>query len=185
MKNTFKYATSYLKLARDAANRVYRMLQDDEAEEDYDLLGDVFSLPETPDEDGIKPAGKGKKKKIRKKPNIVIPKPLQKIRISRIEGGFTLNRAAPGSPTPARIRVRAAYDVRKGNAFKQWDPADFNFNKGPLKIKQIEGLDVKKCDGNRIILAVTNPDFSISVLGFDLTRGDLILDVKPEGNLDA
>lgn len=182
-KESYLYAKSYLTFAREAALRTFRLLQDLEAEEDFDLLGDVFSLLKPPDDEGVKPGGGGKRRK-RKKPVVVIERPPQMVEVTRIEGGFTVGRASAESPTPARIRVSAAYDVRKGNPFQRWDPADFSFDKKPLTIEHDDGLVLDKTDGNRLDLRVLRPDYSLTVRGFDTTRGDLIVNVRPEGRLD-
>lgn len=186
VKERFSYAKSYLTLARDAAIGIARLLQDDESEEDFDILGDVFSLPKDPEEGGPSGGGAGRKKRKRKK-KVVIVKPVAKpvLSVARVSGGFSVSRAAPDSRIPAIIRVRAAYDVRKGNPFKKWDSADFEIGEAPVEISSVNGLKVEKIDGNRIVLKVIDADFGLTVRGFDTSRGDLILDIRPEGSFDA
>ena len=63
--DTIVYAKSYLSFARDAGLRCSQLLQDVDAEEDFDLLSDVFSLA-LASEDPTQPSGSGKKRKKKK-----------------------------------------------------------------------------------------------------------------------
>ncbi len=184
MKDKFTYAGTYLKFARNAAQSCHRLLQEPDAEEDFDLLGDVFSLPKPSAEKELKPGQRGKKRK-KKGPVIKIDKRPQMITVSPIRDGFTITTAGHDAPTPKRIRIRAAYNVRRGNPFNAWNAADFSFDKSEEMIRRIEGLTVEECSGNVLSLIVNNPAFSLSVNGFDTARGDLKIDVRPEGEFDA
>lgn len=184
VKESFKYAPSYLVLAREAAFRAVRLLQDVEAEEDFDLLSDVFSLPKETEDPNRPGGGGGKKRKRKKKPVVVVDRPPQIIRVARSAGGFTVAPASAETPTPARIRIRAAYDVRSRNPFKQWDVEDFEFGKAPVLVEAEEGVNITLMEGNRLVADVTDKTFRISVKGFDTERGDLIIDARPEGRLD-
>jgi len=183
VKETFKYAKSYLVLAREAAFRAARLLQDVEAEEDFDLLSDVFSLPkesEDPDRPG---GGGGKRRKKKKKPVITVPRPPQIISVTRVAGGFTVAPASSDAPTPAKIRIKAAYDVRRKNPFNEWDIEDFEFGKAPIRVDAQEGVNITLMEGNRLVAEVTDKAFRVSVKGFDTERGDLIIDARPEGRI--
>lgn len=183
VKETFKYAKSYLSLAREAAFRAARLLQDLESEEDFDLLSDVFSLPKDSD-DPSRPGGGGKKRKKKIKPIVKIPRTPKIINVTRTAGGFTVTPASSDGPTPGRIRIRAAYDVRSKNPFKQWDIEDFEFGKNPVMVDAQEGVSITMMEGNRLVADVTDKAFRISLKGFETDRGDLIIDARPEGRID-
>lgn len=184
VKETFKYAKSYLALARQAAFRAARLLQDVEAEEDFDLLSDVFSLPKETEDPNRPGGGGGKKRKKKKKPVVTVERAPQIISVTRAAGGFTVTPASADAPTPAKIRIRAAYDVRSKNPFKQWDIEDFEFGKNPVLIEAQKGVKITLIEGNRLVADVSDKDFRISVKGFDTERGDLIIDARPEGRID-
>ena len=177
-------AKSFLALARQAAFRATRLLQDVEAEEDFDLLSDVFSLPKETEDPNRPGGGGGKKRKKKKKPVVTIERAPQIISVARAAGGFTVTPASADAPTPAKIRIRAAYDVRSRNPFKQWDIEDFEFGKAPVLVEAQEGVNITLIEGNRLVADVTDKAFRISVKGFDTERGDLIIDARPEGRID-
>ncbi len=183
IKNTYNYPKAYITLAREAALKAYRLLEDTEAEEDDELLSDVFSLPKQTDEEIRPGGGKGNRRK-RPTPPVVKADPATKIiKLVQTAGGFSVSPASSDSPAPHKIRIRAAYDVRSKNPFKQWEPEDFEFNKEPVNIDEQSGIKHLLCEGNRIVAEVTDPAFCIRVSGFDTERGDLIVEAKPEGRL--
>jgi len=95
-------------------------------------------------------------------------------RLARISGGFRVRRNASAEPAPCG-RIRVAYEVRRGNPFRRYDPRDFNLNLPPIVITA-EGVRVLRVDGNTLDFAVDEDDFTISVKGFDQRR-DLAVSV--------
>lgn len=185
IKETYKYAKSYLTLAREAAVRGSRLLQDIEAEEDFDLLSDVFSLPKETDDPTLPSGGgEGRKRKKKTSPVITVDPPPRIIKLTRTVGGFTVAPAGDDSPAPRLVRIRAAYDVRAKNPFKQWEPADFEFGKAPVTIEEQTGVIISLCEGSRIVAEITDRNFCLRVNGFDTERGDLIVEARPEGRID-
>lgn len=186
IKASVKYAPSYLALAREAAHSVCQLLQDPDAIEDIDVLRDVFSLPRPRDAGASRGGVEGRPSRTRstRVPLVSPMVPPRLLRVTKSGGGFSISRADPDSPTPRQIRIRAAYDVRTKNPFKQWEPPDFEFGVMPLWIARQEGVKVVTCEENRIVLDVINADFEFGVEGFDTERGDLIVDVRPEGRRD-
>jgi hypothetical protein len=183
-KETYKYPKAFLTLARQAAFRAWRILQDLDADEDFELLSDVFSIPKETDEPDSPSGGGGKRRKSKKPPALSIKRAPKMVSITRTVGGFSITPAASDVPTPSRIRIKAAYDVRKKDPFDQWAVEDFEFGKKPIKIEAQDGLDLVLIEGNRIIAEVKNKAFRLSVKGFDTERGDLAIEARPEGRLD-
>jgi hypothetical protein len=67
--------------------------------------------------------------------------------------------------------VRVAYDVRKGNPLKKYSPADFVLGEGQIAFEpEPDNVQVTECEGNRVLLDVSDDDFSFSVKGFDTRR---------------
>jgi hypothetical protein len=91
------------------------------------------------------------------------------IRIDRISGGFRIAGGSDLDIVGSRITVTAAYDVRKGNPFGKYDPLDFDFGKGPIKIRAI-GAKLQRAEQNRLSLLPSNGPFEVEVTGFDENR---------------
>lgn len=184
-KEAYVYASSYLTLARHAASRAQRLLQDEASEVDFDLLGDVFSLPKSPDDDGYKQGQKGGKKKRKKKKVKKIKRGVQMALQRQVKGGFCVARASAKCPTPERVTVLAGYDHRGGgDPIRKWHPADFEFEKAPIAV-ECEGAEMEHCEGNEIRMRVTDPGYKITVTGFSASRGDISVRVRSEGRFDA
>jgi hypothetical protein len=114
-----------------------------------------------------------------------LPKPKKRLILTKRKGGFTIK---PGPdfhelPLPVGVKVEVCYDVEYGTP--RWDKLDFDFEEDELTIKTT-GTE-EECNENRIILRVQEPDFDLSVDGFDEKR-DLVVDfniVRVRETLDA
>ncbi len=134
----------------------------------------------------------GRKRK--KKPTVKVPARPRRFRINRLEGGFSLTPPAatgenagdrdgepavavePGAFTPFAVGIRAAYDVRSGSAINSWSPFDFDMAKRPIAVEH-RGVEIRRSEGNRMIVVVREPDFHVGVRGFDRNR-DLFIDAR-------
>jgi len=141
------------------------------------LLIDYFYLPAPPDEETPE-ARRRKKKKRGKLPEVEPTEPRKKrYRIQQIAGGFAVSKGEKDAPVPDLLDIRVAYVVRRGQALGQYDPADFELDKSPVRFEPpAVGATVQSCSKNRALFEVTDPDFHISVVGFDTNR-DLFIDV--------
>ncbi|MDN5864046.1 MAG: hypothetical protein L0I62_02360 [Gammaproteobacteria bacterium] len=104
--------------------------------------------------------------------------------VQRVKGGFVVRRSHPTDPRPAALIVRVAYDVIRGSAWSQWDPADFDFSADSTAIvfeTKNASIDANSGKGNRFVVKPgSEPDyFSVRVTGFDPNR-DLIIDHRAE-----
>ncbi len=79
-----------------------------------------------------------------------------------------------------------AYVVRRGRPLGQYDPADFELDKSPIRFEPPPiGAKVESCSKNRALFEVTDADFHISVVGFDANRDVFVdVDVKPKAKAD-
>ena len=155
---------------------ILRLITDSDSEEDETSLLDFFFLP--PREGEVT-----KRRKDEPPPPPPPPPKPQPFRVTRVERGFTVTR---GDTTrePARVLdVMVAYQTRRGNPFVQYDRADFVVDRPPIHLEQ-RGLEVLFRKDNRIQAAIREPDFSLTVTGFD-GRRDLRIRVQPKEQADA
>lgn len=101
--------------------------------------------------------------------------------LTQHDGGFSIKHK-PGQPLPKRLMVRVAYDVLRGSAWSDYDPADFDFRKtkGDVRVIASDANVERKDPGNCLIITPKSEAFEIVVTGFDLNR-DLIVDVRDPG----
>jgi hypothetical protein len=134
-------------------------------------------------------------RKRRKKPTVKAPARPRRFRINRLEGGFSLrppggDHGGPdGEPSgdgvaaaaqtvfePFAVSIRAAYDVRSGSAINAWSPFDFDVAKRPIAVEH-SGVEIRRREGKQIIAIVNQPEFHVSVRGFDPNR-DLFVEAR-------
>lgn len=85
-------------------------------------------------------------------------------------GGFVL-RPNVGAKTASSIRVRCAYQTRSGDAFAKYVPADFDVASSSISWRQdTQGLAPLHLDQNELRFQVQQPDWVLSVTGFDPNR---------------
>jgi hypothetical protein len=67
------------------------------------------------------------------------------------------------------VSVVVAYEIRRGNPFKKYDPNDFRLDREPVTIKA-NGVSNLRCSENRIEFTAAQPQFDVDVSGFDVHR---------------
>lgn len=137
---------------------------------DKNALASFFSLPA---EDGSKAASpRGEDARPPAIPPIET-KP-RSFKVSRSPDGFKVENALlTEEELPATIRVRAAYDVVRGNPFKKHNAADFDFNGRGVEVVSL-GATVTAASANTLVIEVNKVRFAVDVKGFDRNR-DLII----------
>lgn len=136
-----------------------------------DALKDFFSVKDA----GVAP---GPKPPTPRPPVPPIIRTQKNFTIEPNKGGFTI-KSGPGlaqEKLPLQIKVRTAYDVFRGNPFKQFSPFDFDFNEGELKI-ECQGATGTPASANELLIEVSDINFRIKVSGFDLNR-DVMVDAR-------
>jgi hypothetical protein len=78
---------------------------------------------------------------------------------------------------PRRAAVWVAYEVRRGNPFRHYQPLDFDLTEPPIEMKG-RHVRVTACRDNGIILEPERSQFELTVRGFDPHR-DLRVRVQP------
>jgi hypothetical protein len=95
--------------------------------------------------------------------------------LQKLRGGFRVR--GHGTAKESGVVVTAAYEVRRGNPFRQYHALDFDLAKEPIEVSA-KGAAVAARQGNVLYLRVTAPEFELSVRGFDPHR-DLRVKVLP------
>ena len=173
---------SFLNFVIKAVANFVHALTAQEDEEDKTLLLDIFSLPADKVEDEPKQPEKKKKKKGKESEddNKQHEPKKKRFRVQKANGGFTVTRGDAGTQPPARLTIRVAYDIRRGNPLRKYNTADFRLNHSPIKLDPPpDGLKVITKEENQIVVDVLDPEFRITVAGFDELR-DLFVNVKME-----
>ena len=186
-KDKYVYGNGYINFVRESARNLVSAIEQDAEDTSPDLLADFFSLPEEPNPAlpvrKIPALGKTGNNQ---PPQTVFPtaKP-RRFSLTKVRGGFTITAGAAGARTPAQLEITVAYDVRRGDPFSKYDPADFLLMRdGVGDPSETMGLKPLTVSENRALYEVTDPDFRVSITGFDMNR-DLALRISTSGELDA
>jgi hypothetical protein len=169
-KGKYKYAPAFLRYVKTIPWEVYRALFTGQREVDPFVLAEFFPDLELSDKTvakGRKNDGNGKDPKD-PPPQPPPPKP-RLYSLRRIEGGFAVRRGTVEGKTPHRLRIRLAYEVRRGNPLRKYEEFDFDVAKPPIDIVP-NGLRLLSYGMNEIVAAPDQADFSLSVTGFDTNR---------------
>lgn len=179
----YAYGRNWLSLVKKAPAEILRIIRAEDEEADRRLMAQFFPAPPdepTPpvpggeDDDEDEP-GPGPGPDPDPDPDNRRPR---RLRVSRVAGGFSVHLTGQGDPVE-RLRVRVAYDRRRGSAFKNWRPEDFELSGSPIQV-EVAGATVTYPAGNQMLLDVDDrDDFSVHVRGFDENR-DLQVDAKVE-----
>lgn len=181
-----KYASgkSDLDFVKYAVHEIVNILCEQDKKEDRTLLADLFSIPAPPEEQEIRTREKKKPENKGKEPEEPLPpepRPRPFI-IDRIVGGFVVRNGDTNDAQPPKaLLIRAAYHVRRGNPFKKYDPADFDFAQLKTQLKGVIVLEKKE---NKLRVKVDAEDFRIEVAGFDPKR-DVRLEVRRQEDDNA
>jgi hypothetical protein len=181
--NRYFYGPDAIKFVTRSVFEIMQALHARDTKGDPTLLLDLFFLPT--DEGPTEPAKKSKPGddgKQSEPPGGVPPKP-RRFDLRQVEGGFVLKPGdAPPESFPVRVRIEAAYAVRRGNAIKRWATDDFVFTRQPLRQEpKANGVIVSREDGNYIELELRKPDFQFGICGFDKKRDLVVRAIELKG----
>lgn len=184
-KDRYTHGPTTLRYVRNAAAKIVAALTRPAAGRDETLLRRLFSL-EVPTEaalaepDAAQAEDKGRGETPAPETGEVTADRHRVFELQRLVDGFRLAGTGNGQTPPYAV-VRVAYDVRRGNPFAQYQAPDFNLNASPIRIRA-EQAKVMRCAGNLLVLQVEDPDFCVTVRGFDKRRDIRVrLEAAPEG----
>lgn len=161
-----------------SVHEIVNIIFEQDKKQDRTLLVDLFSIPAPPEEQESRTREQKKPKDEGKGPDVPNPPVFQPrpFVIQRVEGGFVVRDGDMNAAPPTSILlVRAAYQVRRGNPFKKYHPADFDFSEG-MKI-QLNGVTALEKKENRLRVKIDSNVFRIEVTGFDSKR-DVRVEVR-------
>ena len=179
-----------LRFLMDLPALIHRLLtrEDEENRRHESVFADIFSIADPAAETPSR--RKKRTKKETKRPDIPPPKKRPIIRVDKDQQntGFKIVPVTEfetilqeeNLSLPISIEVRAAYvsALGKTRSWRDYSPIDFEFNKTiPIKIEPIDAAELVSGDGNKFLINVLRPNFSISTEGFDSNR-DLIVQPK-------
>ncbi len=178
-KNKYKYGgANAIKFVSDSVSELLGIINQAEQQPDPTITVDFFSIPAPADDDEAIPA---RRRKAMKKGDETAPESIEiknkqprRFRIESLKGGFRLVKGdAPIAP-PMRVRVRVAYDTRRGNPLAKFHPADADLralnhetNEGSVTVDSVSA-EMKK--GLIIDVTVNKSDFCLDYTGFDAHR---------------
>ena len=176
-RHKYLYGKSYIDFVTQSVAMFVRYLNESDQQPDKDLLREIFSIPKKPE--SAEPKEKSKPRK-RNKGEVVKPDPKvetkkRRYTLSKVASGFTITKGPPGSAIPAELEIAVAYDRRRGSALGKYFSADFKMSEAPITV-EVTGASVAEKQLNRLVVKVTQPDFTVTVTGFDENR-DLFVDV--------
>lgn len=163
-----------LKEVRGALQHFYDEIVSSLEVVDPNALIDIFSAKAESGARGVRPRGPVVRPPVVNPP----PPPEKAYRLIRQKGGFAIRGGTALKPEqlPLTLRVRAAYDVLRGNPFSKHDPLDFDFSQKELEIKAT-GASTSAHSPNVLVIKASSRDFEVTVSGFDVRR-DLIIDAS-------
>ena len=172
-KEKYDDATKTLRFIKRSMSKIVSILDQPPQERQRDLLNEIFFIPaervEEEEEDSTKKT---------RKPKIIIEgrKPPMFL-VEKIGGGFIIVLNPERDVAfPIRSKITVAYDVRKGNPFKRYEPHDFDLSSDFININST-GCTILNRQRNIIEIELMDNNFNLKVTGFDVHR-DLIVNVK-------
>ncbi len=175
-KNKYKFGPGVIRFVRYGVSELLSIINQAEQDPDPSITVDFFSIPAEPEETETVPA---RRRRPRQQQGLTPPPPVpplpppppRRFRIERMDGGFSIRSGDTQAPVPPYIEVRVAYDIRSGNPLRNYDFADFDVGKAPVRWDSHDGsVEVLEAEGNRMLLGVKRPGFQLDVVGFDTNR---------------
>jgi hypothetical protein len=179
-KDRYHHGPFTLRYIRSVPRELVRLLTRPSEDRDFALLKQLFSL-DLPTESEIAArtadpakAGMGGEAGAGEFATVGTERALA---LQKLRGGFRVKGVGDDGQLPRRALVRVAYEVRRGNPFRQYHPLDFDLAEPPIELKG-KHVRVVACRHNAIVLEPEQNRFELTVRGFDVHR-DLRVRVQP------
>jgi hypothetical protein len=169
-KGKYTYGDRYISFVIRSVAEIIQAVTEEQNRVDPTLLLDIFSLPAPRLEE---PAKTRQEKTQRRKGNesdVETPTPPaspRRFRVEKVEGGFSVLKGSDTASPPEWLQIRIAYNVRRGNPLKKYNLEDFTVES--LNILP-QGIEISRKVRNEILAQVVDPDFALTVTGFDENR---------------
>ncbi len=152
---------------RDAAARILAILHDSDASDDPLLLASFFPVPASAGRQVEAPSDRRPGQGPAPRPRV--PRSPPRFRLDQLGGGFKIQAVPGADEPPAELAITLAYDVRRGNPFKRYDPLDFDVSQPPIELELLDA-EIVQLSANRIVARPTAATFSVQAVGFDRHR---------------
>jgi len=166
LKDKYVRGKMVLSLIRESSAGLVRALAGGSTEDDPFLFASLFPMSE---------AGTGRVQKPTTRPGHNAPKLAietrspARFRVNRVIGGFSIKGITETEDPPEELLISVAYEVRRGNPLKKYQPFDFAMSQGDIATV-VDGAELKECRENRLRVVPQRSDFSVVVSGFDPNR---------------
>lgn len=179
-KGRYTHGKELISYVTGSVRAILDRLTSADRDADPTVLADVLSvlLPET-DGSRRRPRPAETQPTETTPPDVDVETNPRRFRLSQVEDGFAVHGAGGSIANGTVLLIRAAYDVRSGNAFTAWHELDFDLGRAPIRIIEQRNVDVLERSDNRIRLTILSNDFRFVVAGFDPWR-DLKVDARLE-----
>ncbi|ACG75144.1 hypothetical protein AnaeK_3937 [Anaeromyxobacter sp. K] len=174
LKQRYQHGPSCVRFVKNTLRRLVAYLSRPPEGLDEKLLSDVFYVERSLINPGSTPVPRGPGPAKPDDPVVTPPPPppppppptSAALKLVRIDGGF---RITGREGLRGAVSVEAAYEVRRGNAFKRYDRNDFDLGKKPIAVA-VAGAKIARAKDNRLELVVDDDTFEVKVTGFDRNR---------------
>jgi hypothetical protein len=180
-KDRYHHGPFTLRYLKNVPREVVRFLTRPSEGRDFALLKQLFAIDlpteaELKDQTGnLEEPGTGEETE----PEVTTVGKDKAFTLQKLRGGFRVKGIPSASGQPRQAAVWVAYEVRRGNPFRHYQPLDFDLSKAPIEVSA-RHAKVADCRGNGIVLNPQSPDFQLTVRGFDPQR-DIRVRVLPAG----
>jgi hypothetical protein len=167
----YSHAASVVRCVRGSLAFLSEVLNRPPSGRDKHLLEDVFFVERPPeeielDEIGVAPGVEGKGPVF---PPITPGGKESPVLVQRTAGGFRVLGKEGVEPLPARVLVRCAYTVRRGDPLARYEEFDFAVDRKPI-VYRATGAEVVEASRNQLVLVPGVANFELDVSGFDTNR---------------
>jgi hypothetical protein len=172
-KDRYRHGPYTLRYVKNAPREIVRALMRPTEGRDFKLLQHLFSL-DVPTENAVKDPRKGRQdlpgtEESRGPDGIETVAKDTFVQLQKLNGGFRIVGTGKKPTGIQSVAVWAAYEVRRGNPFRQYQALDFEMDKPPIVV-HAEGATVLRRQANVLQFRVDRPDFRLTVKGFDAHR---------------
>ena len=160
---------------RKAIRELHKLLAPSQNRRDNHAFRDEFSVTRSDGKPDLHPSRNGNTH--RPSPSGLISSK-RKFLIRKRPGGFVIS-AAPGliaDDLPMKIRVRVAFDVPRGNPFKQHHRFDFDLTQKDISTRSTDAK-IEPVNAHTALITATGVGFRATFEGFDTNR-DLVVDPR-------
>jgi len=167
-KEKYDNAVSILRFIKKSIIKIVSFLDEPPKEQQEDFLIDIFNISSEYSGNSVLSSQKTEILLIEQKERI--------FNISKATGGFKIFLDKKDVILPIKATILIAYDIRRGNPFKQYDTYDFDLRDNNI-FTEIKGGEIVEKKENIIDLIINDHNFLLNTTGFDLKR-DIVVNIK-------